>query len=94
MDAKTKELIAIGASVSAHCQPCVTYHVAKARGFGVGEEQIQEAIAVGQMVEKGAGSAMRDFTQGLLMKPAADAGCCPEKGRFETPAGDARCHCD
>jgi len=94
MDAKTKELIAIGASVSAHCQPCVTYHVAKAKGLGVDEEQIQEALAVGQMVEKGAGSAMRDFTQGLLAKPAADAGCCPEKGRFETPAGDARCHCD
>ena len=29
MDDKTKELVAIGASVSAHCQPCVTYHVAK-----------------------------------------------------------------
>jgi len=93
MDAKTKELIAIGASVSAHCQPCVTYHVAKAKGLGVGEEQVQEAIAVGQMVEKGASSAMRDFTQGLLVKPASDADCCPEKNRFETPAGDARCHC-
>ena len=31
MDEKTKELIAIGASVSAHCQPCLTYHVAKAK---------------------------------------------------------------
>jgi AhpD family alkylhydroperoxidase len=93
MDAKTKELIAIGASVSAHCQPCVTYHVAKAKGLGVGEEQIQEAIAVGQMVEKGASSAMRDFALGLFGKPAADADCCSEKGRFETPAGDARCHC-
>jgi len=93
MDAKTKELIAIGASVSAHCQPCVSYHVAKAREFGVGDEQIQEAIAVGQMVEKGASLAMRDFAHGLLAKPAAGLGCSPEKGRFETPAGDARCHC-
>ena len=27
MDERTKELIAIGASVGAHCQPCLTYHV-------------------------------------------------------------------
>jgi len=93
MDEKTKELVAIGASVSAHCQPCVTCHVGKARELGIGEELILEAVSVGQMVEKGADSAMRDFTQGLLGKPGADAGCCPEKGRFETPAGDARCHC-
>lgn len=92
MDEKTKELIAIGASVCAHCQPCVSYHVGKARELGIGEELILEAVSVGQMVEKGAGAAMRDFAQGLLEKPAA-AGCCPEKGRFETPAGDARCRC-
>ena len=92
MDEKTKELIAIGASVSAHCQPCVTYHVGKARELGIGEELILEAVSVGQMVERGAGVAMRDFTRDLLGKPGV-AGCCPEKGRFETPAGDARCHC-
>ena len=93
MDEQTKELIAIGASVSAHCQPCVTYHVGKARELGIGEELILEAVSVGQMVEKGAGSAMRDFIKEHMGKPAADEGCCPEKGRFETPAGDARCHC-
>ena len=93
MDEKTKELVAIGASVSAHCQPCVSYHVGKARELGIGEELILEAVSVGQMVEKGAGSAMRDFTQSLLGKPAAAAVCCPEKGRFEAPSGDVRCHC-
>ena len=93
MDEKTKELVAIGASVSAHCQPCVTYHVTKARELGIGDELIQDAVAVGQMVERGAGAAMRDFLKTLLEKPADVAGCCPGKGRFETPAGDARCHC-
>ena len=29
LDERTKELIAIGASVCAHCQPCLTYHVNK-----------------------------------------------------------------
>jgi AhpD family alkylhydroperoxidase len=92
MDEKTKELIAIGASVSAHCQPCVSYHVGKAQGLGVSEESIQEAIGVGQMVERGAGAAMREFTHELFGKSAPAADCCPEKGRFDTPAGDACCH--
>lgn len=69
MDEKTKELIAIGASVTAHCQPCVSYHVEKAKELGICDELIREAIAVGQMVEKGAGSTMREFTQELMGKP-------------------------
>ncbi|HNX34009.1 MAG TPA: carboxymuconolactone decarboxylase family protein [Kiritimatiellia bacterium] len=91
MDDALKELIAIGASVTAHCQPCVTYHVEKARSLGVGEAEIQETVGVGQMVERGAGAAMRDFTQNLLEKPGS--GDHPENGRVETPPGDARCHC-
>ena len=92
MDEKTKELIAIGASVSAHCKPCVSYHVGKAQGLGISEELILEAIAIGQMVEKGAGSAMREFTQELMGKPPPAQDCCSGKGQFDTPAGDARCH--
>ena len=34
MDLKTKELIAIGASVSANCIPCVKYHVDMAQNWG------------------------------------------------------------
>ncbi len=66
MDEKTKEMIALGASVCAHCQPCLTYHVNKAREAGLTDDEIREAIAVGHMVEKGAMSAMRDFSKGVL----------------------------
>jgi AhpD family alkylhydroperoxidase len=66
MDENMKELIAIGASVSAHCQPCVTYHVGKARELGIGEEDIRAAVAVGQQVEKGAGAAMREFAEKVV----------------------------
>ena len=93
MDDITKKLISIGASVRAHCQPCVTYHVAKAKELGIGDAEILEAVAVGQMVERGAGAAMRDFTKGLLEKPTEHAGDCSEKGRTETPSGGTRCHC-
>jgi len=63
--AKTKELIAVGASEAGHCQPCLSYHVNKAKELGIDEEEIKEAITVGHMVEKGAMSAMRKFSEGV-----------------------------
>lgn len=66
MDEQTKELIAIGASVGAHCQPCLTWHVEKAREMGIDDETIRAAIETGHMVEKGAMSAMRKFSADIL----------------------------
>ena len=60
MDDQTKELIAVGASVTANCQPCLKYHVQEAQKFGANDETIREAIEVGQMVKKG---AMRKFNE-------------------------------
>lgn len=77
MDEKTKELIAIGASIGAHCQPCLTYHVAKARELGIDDEAIRAAIEMGQMVEKGAMSSMRKFSADILNpQPATEASKC------------------
>ncbi len=80
MDEKTKELVAIGASVSSHCQPCLTFHLNRARELGVNESEVQEAIDVGHMVGKGAGSAMEKFT-GELLNPMPQQGqpCCPDR---------------
>lgn len=58
IDDKVKELIAIGASVSANCHPCVKYHVNKARELAVDEDEIRQAIEVGKMVRKGAAGEM------------------------------------
>ena len=66
MNEQTKELIAFGASITGHCQPCLIYHVAKARDLGADEQNIRQAIAVGRMVEKGSMSAMRDFAESAL----------------------------
>ena len=79
MDEKMKELVAVGASVGAHCQPCLSYHVAKAKELGIQDEEIRAAIAVGHMVEKGAMSAMRQFAGEVFDAPAATAAapsCC------------------
>lgn len=63
MDEKTKELIAIGASIAVHCQPCLKYHIEQAVKFGVSLEEINTAISVGKTVEKGALKAMDDFAK-------------------------------
>ena len=65
LDANIKELIAIGASVSANCQPCVKYHVGKAREMKIDETEIQQAVEVGQMVRKGAAGQMDELLEEL-----------------------------
>ena len=46
IDRKTKELIAIAASLAAKCQGCLEGHVKKALKFGATKEEISEAIAI------------------------------------------------
>jgi AhpD family alkylhydroperoxidase len=46
LDRKTKELVAIGASLAAKCQGCLEGHIKKALKFGATREEISEAIAV------------------------------------------------
>jgi len=58
MDIQIKELIAIGASVTANCQPCLKYHLNKARESGADNRQINKAVEVGKMVRKGAACEM------------------------------------
>jgi len=83
MDERTKELIAIGASVGAHCQPCLTYHVEKARELGLDDEEIRVAIETGHMVEKGAMSAMRKFSANILDAASSATACKSSTG--DTP---------
>jgi AhpD family alkylhydroperoxidase len=61
-----KELIAIGASVGAHCQPCLEYHIQAAIELGVDPSDIRQAIEVGHKVEKGAMVAMKKFSDAAL----------------------------
>ena len=46
LDRKTKELIAIAASLAAKCQGCLEGHVKKALKFGATREEISESIAI------------------------------------------------
>lgn len=46
IDRKTKELIAIAASLGFKCQGCLNGHIKKAKKFGATPEEISEAIAI------------------------------------------------
>jgi AhpD family alkylhydroperoxidase len=66
MDTRTKELIAIGASVTANCVPCLRFHVEKARKVGAEEAEIREAVDVGRMVRKGAATQWEAEAEAIL----------------------------
>jgi AhpD family alkylhydroperoxidase len=46
LDRKTKELIAIAASLTAKCQGCLEGHLKKALKHGASRDEISEAIAI------------------------------------------------
>ncbi len=65
LDNRIGELIAVGASVTAHCQPCLQYHVKKALESGAEEQEIADAIEIGKMVRKGGAANMDKFIASL-----------------------------
>ena len=46
LDVKTKELVAIGASLALGCKGCLEGHMKKARKLGITSEQIAEVVGV------------------------------------------------
>jgi AhpD family alkylhydroperoxidase len=66
LENKLKELIAVGASVSANCQPCLEYHISKAHEFGAQNDEIQQAIETGKLVRRGAAAKMDKLAAGLI----------------------------
>jgi AhpD family alkylhydroperoxidase len=86
MKESIKELIAIGASVSAHCQPCLEYHVQAAIGLSITPDEIRQAIEIGHKVEKGAMAAMKKNSEEALA--GLDNAVPPEGETENRQAGD------
>jgi AhpD family alkylhydroperoxidase len=82
LDSKIKSLIAVGASITANCQPCIKHHVGKALENGAEEKEILEAIEVGKSVRMGAASHMDKFTESVVKREpfevskTGDRCCC------------------
>jgi AhpD family alkylhydroperoxidase len=74
MNEKIRELIAVGASITANCQPCLQLHVEKARKCGANPQEVDAAIEIGTAVQKGAAAKMEGFASNFK--------------ETKTPAGD------
>lgn len=78
LDERILRLIAVGASVSANCHPCLEVNVAQALGSGAEEQEIAAAMAVGKMVRRGAADKMDQFASSLsrvVSELPTDGGC-------------------
>jgi AhpD family alkylhydroperoxidase len=80
LDNRILALIAVGASVSANCQPCLERNVNTALKCGADIPQICEAIDIGKRARHGAATKMDAFITNLSQSvPAstntADCGC-------------------
>jgi AhpD family alkylhydroperoxidase len=97
MEDKTKLLIAVGASVTANCQPCLKTAVTEAQRAGVDKKEIFEAIAIGRVVRKGAFGKMDKFASTLTGKDVGNEGECPfgstEEEVKEWVDQDDKCGC-
>lgn len=75
---RIKELVAVGAAVTANCQSCLEVCVDKAQENGAGVEEIRLAIEAGKTVRRGAAARFDSFasnlTNGAPSEPCA-AGC-------------------
>jgi AhpD family alkylhydroperoxidase len=58
---KERELVAVGASVSAGCKPCTNYHLKKVREAGSSDEEIKQAIQVSVAIRDSTGRIIEAY---------------------------------
>src|SRR5437868_5896142 len=69
LDRKTKELIAIAASMASHCKGCLEGHIKKALKYGATKEELSETIAITMGVSAAAMVDLTDIAaQGLQIR--------------------------
>lgn len=66
LSVEQKELVAVGASVGAGCQPCVSHHLKAGARAGLGGEQLLAAVASAERVSAEAAVDMGDHARGKL----------------------------
>jgi alkylhydroperoxidase/carboxymuconolactone decarboxylase family protein YurZ len=58
LDDQTQSLIGVGASIAANCWPCLQANLARALEYGLGEQELREAINLGKFVRQAAALQM------------------------------------
>ena len=73
IDAPTRELIGVGASIGGNCLPCLRYHFAEALKAGCTQEEIAEAIKLSKMVKERPINDIYRLADELLRREGKDA---------------------
>jgi len=66
IDNKTRQLIAVGASMAANCIPCLHHHYQAALSAGATTEEIIEAIKIGEITKTQPGAHIKQEVLMLL----------------------------
>ncbi|QLH74598.1 MAG: carboxymuconolactone decarboxylase family protein [Methanomassiliicoccales archaeon] len=66
MDERTRELVAIAASVAGRCQPCFRHHLERSRELGVSDEDIRSTIALASRISEVGDQRMVEFVESLM----------------------------
>jgi AhpD family alkylhydroperoxidase len=85
LDRKTKELIAIAASLATHCMGCLEGHIKKALKFGATKEELSETIAITMGVSAASIVDLTDIASASLKIRHFDGTRAPEEPREVSP---------
>lgn len=83
MNDRIRELIAIGASITANCQPCLQIHLEKAIESGADQQEVAAAIEIGNRVRKGAAAKMDAFSSNVQSASAQGFGVVMEGNGYQ-----------
>jgi AhpD family alkylhydroperoxidase len=85
LDRKTKELIAIAASLATHCKGCLEGPIKKALKYGATKEELSETIAITMGVNAAAMVDLTDIAAEELKIRHFDGTRAPEEPREVSP---------
>ena len=85
LDRKTKELIAIAASLATHCNGCLEGHIKKALKYGATKEELSETIAITMGVSAAAIVDLTDIAAENMRIRHFDGSRSPQEPREVSP---------
>ena len=90
------ELVALGAAVTANCEPCLKYHYQKAQQFGVSKADMARAVETGVKIKDSPHQAilrLADRLTGSALSKLASASdpCCGSRDANEPQTGGKCC---
>jgi AhpD family alkylhydroperoxidase len=84
LNARDRELVALGAALGSNCVPCIEYHIPEARKAGLSDQEIGEAVRLADKVRQVPAAkvlktamTMIEATDGVPQShPVAAGPCC------------------